>query len=87
MTAVGATSGRLPLSAIGELIEKALMNIEKIYPHAFVDEYVIMPNHIHFILVIDYDAESRRPMVAPTDNGSPITFPRCLGLFSSSKDM
>ena len=50
-------------SAIGKIIEKDILKIEKIYPCIFVDSYVIMPNHIHLILTID---TIRRPMVAPT---------------------
>ena len=34
-----------------------------VYPCVFVDNYIIMPNHIHLILTID---TRRRPMVAPT---------------------
>ena len=50
-------------SAIGKIIEKDILKIEKIYPCIFVDSYVIMPNHIHLLLTID---TIRRPMVAPT---------------------
>lgn len=59
---VGAVTDCPNLTETGKLIETALKNIETIYPDVFVDEYVIMPNHIHFILVI----ENGRPMVAPT---------------------
>lgn len=50
-------------SAIGKIIEIDILKIENIYPCVFVDNYVIMPNHIHLILTID---TIRRPMVAPT---------------------
>ena len=36
-------------SAIGKIIEKDILKIEKIYPCIFVDSYVIMPNHIHLL--------------------------------------
>lgn len=51
------------LSHIGEKIENCILKIEEIYPCVFVDNYIIMPNHIHLILTID---TNRRPMVAPT---------------------
>ena len=41
------------LSDIGHTIDVAINNIPKIYPLAFVDTYVIMPSHIHLILVIE----------------------------------
>lgn len=58
---VGANIVRL--SHIGEKIENCILKIEEIYPCIFVDNYIIMPNHIHLILTID---TNRRPMVAPT---------------------
>ena len=58
---VGANIVRL--SKIGQKIENCILKIEEIYPCVFVDNYVIMPNHIHLILTID---TNRRPMVAPT---------------------
>ena len=58
---VGANIVRL--SHIGEKIENCILKIEEIYPCVFVDNYIIMPNHIHLILTID---TNRRPMVAPT---------------------
>lgn len=51
------------LSKIGQKIENCILKIEEIYPCVFVDNYIIMPNHIHLILTID---TNRRPMVAPT---------------------
>ena len=58
---VGANIVRL--SKIGQKIENCILKIEEIYPCVFVDNYIIMPNHIHLILTID---TRRRPMVAPT---------------------
>lgn len=58
---VGANIVRL--SKIGQKIENCILKIEEIYPCVFVDNYIIMPNHIHLILTID---TNRRPMVAPT---------------------
>ena len=58
---VGANIVRL--SKIGQKIENCILKIEEIYPCVFVDNYIIMPNHIHLILTID---TRRRTMVAPT---------------------
>ena len=52
------------LSAIGEIVEKAIENIPNIYESISIDKYVIMPNHIHMIMSIEN--ESRSAMCAPT---------------------
>lgn len=63
-TAVGTPMGRPPLSEYGLVVEKAINNIQNIYPVASVHKYVIMPNHIHLIIMMS--ADSGRPMVVPT---------------------
>lgn len=41
------------LTAKGKVVEKYIKKIEEIYKNVELDEYVIMPNHIHMILVIN----------------------------------
>lgn len=36
----------------GDVVEKYIDQIKNKYPNVFVDKFVIMPNHIHMILVI-----------------------------------
>jgi REP element-mobilizing transposase RayT len=61
---VGARIARPLLSDIGEIIKNAIENIPHVYKSVIVDKYVIMPNHIHLILIIgDTDG---RAMRAPT---------------------
>lgn len=36
----------------GEIVNKYITEIEKIYTNVILDEYIIMPNHIHMILII-----------------------------------
>ena len=65
---VGATIGRpqdVDLSQYGKLVDEAINNIPSIYPALKLDHYVIMPDHIHLLLIIRAD-EYGRPMVAPT---------------------
>ena len=61
---VGARIARPPLSDMGETVRKAIENIPHIYKSITVEKYVIMPNHIHLILLISED--SGRAMRAPT---------------------
>ena len=53
------------LSAYGSIVDRAITNISTYYPAISVDNYVIMPNHIHLLLQIS-STGSGRPMVAPT---------------------
>ena len=65
---VGATIGRpqdVELSEYGKIADEAINNIPLIYPSLTVDNYVIMPDHIHLLLRICPD-DLGRPMVAPT---------------------
>ncbi|MBE6573279.1 MAG: transposase [Ruminococcaceae bacterium] len=44
---------KIRLTKIGEITEKHILNIEKTYSSVKVKNYVIMPNHIHLLLLID----------------------------------
>ncbi len=46
------SSAKMELSYEGELAKKYLMLITEKYNNIIVDEYIIMPNHIHMILII-----------------------------------
>lgn len=39
-------------SAIGKITEAFLLEIPVHFPHTEIDEYVVMPNHIHCILIL-----------------------------------
>ncbi len=41
------------LTQIGKITEEYLKKIETIYKNVTIDEYIIMPNHIHIILIIN----------------------------------
>ncbi|MDD3339238.1 MAG: hypothetical protein PHS82_10330 [Lachnospiraceae bacterium] len=41
------------LSSIGVVAERQLFELETRYPDVKVDKYVIMPTHIHFVLIIN----------------------------------
>ena len=65
---VGASIARpenLYLSTNGRIVEEAILNIPKHYPMISVDNYVVMPNHIHLLLQIHPD-DCGRAMLAPT---------------------
>ena len=65
---VGATIGRpqdIKLSPCGKIVDEAIRNIPITYSSVLLEQYVIMPDHIHLLLRIGCD-EYGRPMVAPT---------------------
>ncbi|MEW6687027.1 MAG: transposase [Candidatus Edwardsbacteria bacterium] len=48
-------NGRMRLSNIGKIAEEYLRRISEHFPHAKFDEYVVMPNHVHEIIIIEND--------------------------------
>ena len=58
----------IKLTNIGKIIEESLMFINKIHKNVFVDDYIIMPNHIHLII----RKYGRTEASAPTKNNTRI---------------
>ena len=72
-----------PLNAAGIMVENIWLSIPKLFPNVSLDEYVVMPNHFHGIVVIgdgECENEYRRATtrVAPTP-----TLGRIIGAFKS----
>ena len=73
-TVVGGGAFDAPLvqlSGIGEALKKYILSTARI-PGVFIDKYVIMPNHLHLILVVDkkapidsFDKDSRANETVP----------------------
>ena len=53
----------IQLSVYGQIVDAAIQKIPQYYSDVAVDKYVIMPNHIHMILMIKNNG---RTMFAPT---------------------
>lgn len=69
---VGADIIRLKsriLSKYGEIVNSAILDIEKHYNYVSIEEFVVMPNHIHLLLMID---NGERIISAPTKTVSTI---------------
>ena len=63
---VGADIIRPKLSEYGKIVNVAINAIPTHYPDMKIDEYVIMPDHIHLILKISSDIKDGRMISAPT---------------------
>ncbi len=57
------------LTQIGKIVDKYINEIPKHYEHVSVADYVIMPNHIHLMLLVENPEtlSGGRQVVAPTD--------------------
>lgn len=49
----GLAPAEVQYSTYGQIAEEQLFLLEKRYPSLKIDQYVIMPNHIHAILLLD----------------------------------
>ncbi len=43
---------KIKLTETGETVKKYIQTVEKIYKNIKVDEYIVMPNHIHIIMQV-----------------------------------
>ena len=60
---VGASIARpkkVPLSAYGMIVDEAVRQIPMRYPVISLDQYVVMPNHVHLLLQIHTDIHGQR---------------------------
>ena len=49
----GLEENQLVLTEVGRYVEENLQQITSHYPYAEIPVFVIMPNHLHFIIIID----------------------------------
>ena len=65
--AFGGPHSKKTLTEYGKIVREELKKIPSIYPDiVFVPKFVIMPNHIHLIIVLNTFSESGPPKAAPT---------------------
>ena len=48
----GWRNGTLDLTPVGEIVKKYWLEIPKHYPGVEMDEYVVMPDHVHGVMII-----------------------------------
>ena len=53
---------QIELTEYGRIAEKYINQLNGFYKHISVESYVIMPNHIHFLLVVKENGQSRTPV-------------------------
>ena len=76
------------LSAYGEVAKTCFDEIPQHFPHAEVDAFVIMPNHLHGIIVIthgsDVEAQHAAPLREPVDGPTPGSLSTIVRSFKSA---
>jgi REP element-mobilizing transposase RayT len=53
-------NGEMKLNRFGQIVQYVLCDLPKHYPHAELDVFCIMPNHIHVILVLNHNVLVKR---------------------------
>ena len=48
---------KIQLNEIGKLVYGNIENLEKIYDTIKIDKFIVMPNHIHMIIIIDKETD------------------------------
>ena len=69
---VGAAISRPPivnLTHAGRVVDAAIQEIPIHYRHIHVDKYVVMPNHVHILLMVSPSADGRL-IAAPTSSAA-----------------
>ena len=71
---------QIELTKFGEIAEKYIKQLNAFYNNISVESYVIMPNHIHILLFIKENGQSRTPV--PTNKTKAnSTFSRFISTF------
>ena len=65
-------NGRMVLNNSGRMVEKCWNDIPVHFPHVKSDEFVVMPNHVHGIVVIDA-VGARHAVPLPEQFGKPVS--------------
>lgn len=63
----GLAPAEIELSAYGTIIQEQLLALENRFDGVRVDKYVIMPNHIHIILIINNETAGASPCPTLSD--------------------
>lgn len=54
-------NGKIELSEAGEIVRKSWEAIPDHYPNIDLDYFIIIPNHIHGIIIINYEKIDIKP--------------------------
>ena len=75
---------QVELSDLGKIVDNQIAQINKTYKDAYIDIYVIMPDHVHMIIILNGDIEngtSRTPSPTITMHRQNETIPQIISTF------
>ena len=61
---------KIELTKYGKVAEKYINQLNNFYDHISVESYVIMPNHIHILLFVKENGQSRTPVPTNIDRAN-----------------
>jgi len=73
----GLAPAEIKLTKIGKIVEEQLNNLPNSYDYVKIDKYVIMPTHIHAIIILSGQTAGASPR--PTLMDIEQTAEKCLG--------
>lgn len=77
-------SEKIILNKYGQIIQDRWLWLQKQYNYVRVDEYIIMPNHIHGILIIDFCDSRDNSRLVPTKAKKIKTLSELIGAFKTT---
>ena len=57
LVAAAGRAARPALLPLGEIVAAALRSIHQVWPAVTISDYVVMPDHLHFLLIVDYNSD------------------------------
>ena len=76
--------GRIKLNHYGKIVEQDLLKMPEQFMNVKLDKYVIMPNHLHCIIVILNSGSDSPAMLSKAEQSRLFpTIPKIIGLFKS----
>ena len=61
--------GEVRLSELGEMVNSVWLELPRHYPHVRLDAWVVMPNHVHGILLLEPDGDMAGAGLKPAPTG------------------
>ncbi len=74
---------KVVLSDAGKIVDETWQWLSDQYPYVELDEYVIMPNHFHGVLIINEDTRRGGSRTAPTEEPHTKRLGRLVGAFKT----
>jgi len=77
-------NGKMILNVYGEIVKKCWINIPRHFKHVQLDEFVVMPNHIHGIINMQRDVGNADLRSLRTNDRTKMKLPKIIHGFKSS---